>query len=227
MDWKKRVLLAGLTGVLALSGGGCMILGYMATAMPPMPVKAQYTGLKGQSVAIMVWTDRSLRIDFPVIQLDVANAIQLKLIAAQKDKKDDLEGTTFPVEPRSVVRFQRENPEIAVKPITEVAGMIGVSRLIYIEITSFETRPVAELELFRGSITASIKVIEVDANGVGKIGFEEDSVTTVFPKKSPPEGLPGSNDVRMYQGVLTDFTQRVAEKFFTHVPPDETGSGLK
>lgn len=219
-----RAMVTGLMGVVVVWLGGCVAAGFLAAAIPPTPVAAAYKGLAGQSVGVMVWTDRSVRIDYPLIQLDVANIVQANLAAAQKDKKDDLKLTTFPVEPRSIVRFQRENPGLEARPITEVAGELGVSRLIYIEITDFQTRPTAELELFRGTVTGSVRVVEVDANGVGRIGFQEDKITVTFPKKGPPEGVLNSSDVRMYQGVLSEFATQVAWRFFTHTPPDEVGN---
>lgn len=208
-------------GVLMLSGlmacaSGCAALGYAASVIPPRPMAASYAGLKGESVAIMVWVDRGTRIDNPTLRLDIANGVHQRLIAAQKDKKKELELTAFPVEPRSIVRYQTEHPEVEIKPILDVAPIINVSRVIYVELTEFQTRPDGSLDLYRGLMAASVKVVEVDESGKSKLAYENDNVRVVFPKKSPPEGIPASNDIKIYQGTLDEFTKVVAELFYTH-----------
>lgn len=78
--WCAVVLigLAGLTALLTL--GGCQVAGYFASAIPKS-VDAQYKGLAGQKVAVMVWADRGLRIDWPNLELDTGNGIQSYLLA--------------------------------------------------------------------------------------------------------------------------------------------------
>lgn len=217
----RSLVVAALCGAAMFSVSGCAIFGYAAAVMPPMPIKAAYKGLQGQSVGVMVWVDRGIRIDYPTIQLDVANEIQNKLEAAKKNDKEELKDTIFPVEPRSIARYQADHPEVEAMPITEVAAKLNVSRLIFVEINSFQTRPDAALDLYRGVVSGTIKVIAVDAAGKAKLVYQEDEVRTVFPTKAAPEGVPNSSDSKMYVGVLTLFTDDVAQRFFMHMPPDE------
>lgn len=221
MTLPLRLCLLTLLSAALLTTGGCQFFGYVAATMPKPKVKPHYQGMRGQSVAVMVWADRSIRIDYPMIQLDIANAVQNKLLAAQKDKSDELKEAVFPIEPRSIVRYQVDHPESAATPITEVAPVFNVSRLIYIEIQEFQTRPEASLELFRGVVNATVRVVEIDAAGKAKVVYEETEVRTVFPRKSQAEGVPNSSDGRMYAGVLEQFTTDVARLFFTYQPGDD------
>jgi hypothetical protein len=214
-------LLLSLSALLLIGATGCAALGYAAAVMPKPPIKASYEGLANQSIGVMVWVDRSIRIDYPTLQLDVANSIQLKLQAAQKDKKDELKAAIFPVEPRSIARYQADHPETDATPITEVAPNLNVSRVIYIEITDFATRPEASLELFRGEMMGAITVVAVDEAGRSKVVYEEKNVRVTFPPKSPPEGVPASNDVKIYTGTVDDFTTEIAQRFYTHDAPEE------
>src|SRR3954467_14758543 len=108
---------------------GCAILGVGAAMMPPPTIQPRYTGLAGEKVGVMVWTDPGIRIDWPAVQVDLANAVQNKLIANPKAKS--LLKTTYPVQPASIARYQQDHPEVETMPVTEVAPRLGgLSRLI-------------------------------------------------------------------------------------------------
>ena len=66
---------------------GCTLLGVAAYKLkPPETVQPKYMGLENQSTGVMVWADRGLRIDWPLIQLDLANTVQKKLTDFQQGK---------------------------------------------------------------------------------------------------------------------------------------------
>src|ERR1039458_1231073 len=80
------------------------------------------TGLANQSVVVVVWADRGIRIDNPNLQLDLATGLEQKLKMAQTDEKPkELIGATFPVRADSVARFQEDHPEMEYEPIEQTA----------------------------------------------------------------------------------------------------------
>src|SRR4051812_33279443 len=93
------VVRLGLMVGVAAAGvmAGCNVFGVAARMAPPPTIKAAYTGLAGQKVAVMVWTDRAMAIDWPTLQLDLARGINSRLDMAAKQEKHpkELEGTTF------------------------------------------------------------------------------------------------------------------------------------
>jgi hypothetical protein len=198
---------------LLMGQTGCSALAIAARAIPERrpPV---YTGLAGQSLGVMVWADRGLRMDWDRLQVELASLVQAALQKAQKDGADELKGTIFPVQPASIARYQRDHPAIETMPITEVAPKLGVTRLIYIEIESFSTRSESAMQMFRGNASATLKLIEVD-NGQAKEAYTESNIRVVFPPKSPPEGLLNANDVVMYQGTLAALAEELASRFVT------------
>jgi hypothetical protein len=202
-------------GLLLLSlvalAGGCQALGAIASVAPESE-KAQYAGLAGQSVAVMVYVDRGVLLDYPDLQLDLANTIQSKL---QANKAPELKGTTYPLQPRSIVRYQNDHPELDALDVRDVAPRFNVSRLIYIEVNDFSTRSDIATELYRGSIKATIKVLAV-ANGKATIAYTESDVTETYPPKAPPQGLPNTTDTEVYQGIVDNFSLDVTERFATH-----------
>ena len=187
----------------------------MANAAGGVTVVPHYKGFRGQSVAVLVSTDRSTQIDFQQLQLDTARGVQAKLAKAQPSA-DELKGTTFPKDksPEALYAFQRNNPNLMYEPMVNVAPRLGVSRLIYIEVESFQLHPEEVPELYRGSMAARVQVFEV-AGGVAKSAFDERARVS-FPERSPEEGLPDLGDGKTYIGTLDAFTTAVLEKFVTH-----------
>jgi hypothetical protein len=201
---------------------GCNIVGagaVVANRIVPQKTEAQYKGLAGESVGIMVWAERGIRIDWPTVQSDIATNLQNKLLAAQADKSKELKETKFPVPAASILRYQAEYPQIQSRPITEVAPHLanrtGLTRLIYIEVNDFSTRPAPGVALFRGSLSGSIKVLTIK-DGKAVAVYEESDVRASFPKKSPEEGSPNLDDNRVYVGTVGEFTTEVVKRFITY-----------
>jgi hypothetical protein len=216
-------------GVLTLAG--CNILGPVgavtARAFPPT-IDASYKGLANQQVAVIVWAERGIRIDNPNLQLDLASGMIEKLKSVQTDEKPkELKGTTFPVRPDSVARFQEDHPEMDFQPITETAGkfnaMFKAGRLIYIEVSDFSLRSESSQALHLGSLTGSIKVLEMK-DGKAKEVFKESDIHINFPKDSPPEGMPFGTDYKIYQGTLDLFTTQLALRLYSHTADDDPGT---
>jgi hypothetical protein len=175
-----------------------------------------------------------MRIEWELIQLDLGNSIHSKLeLTANPPPKpgkkkpkqvkaaaEELQGTKFPVIPASIIRFQQDHPEIEGQAITEIAPRLGVSRLIYVEIEEFATRPDGGVELFRGDANVTVRVIEVAPDGKATVAYEENEVRATYPPKSPKEGRPTIGDRRIYVGLIDALGDAVAKKFVPH-PAEE------
>lgn len=225
--FRYAALVLLLLSPLSLLSGGCNLVGgaaIIANRIAPPKVAPQYKDLAGQSVAVMVWADRALRIDWPTIQLDTATVIQNKLKAAQQADSKELKLTKFPVQAASIARYQADYPQAQARPITDVAPRLanktGLTRLIYVEISSFSTRPAPGVALFRGSMFGSIKVVEIK-DGKARTVYEESDVHATFPKKTPDEGTPNADDDKMYKGTLDEFTTEVVHRFITWVDDED------
>jgi hypothetical protein len=203
--------------MLLMLVAGCNVIGAAAQALPPDQIQPQYAGLAGQSVAVMVWTDPGVRVDWPSLTLDINNAVQSELekAAAVKKPPKELLGTTFPLRPASVVRFQKDNPGLDALPITDVAPRLGVTRLLYLEVEEFSTRSAMAASLFRGSITGTMRIVEIN-DGQAKVVYEENNISAIFPPKSPEEGVLNANDYSIYLGTLRAFTERVIDRLRPH-----------
>jgi hypothetical protein len=213
-----KCLLVLLTSSLLLIPAGCTLLGAVAgKVLPPPTILPSYAGFVDQPISIMVWAGEGTMIDFPDVRVDVAGSLQNKLVQAQQVGTKELLGISFPNPPTAVVRFQENHPEYEALPLAQVAPKLGTSRVIYVEIENLQTRSDASVELYRGSASASVKVVEVPPDGgEGTIAFEESSITAVFPPNAREEGTPNGNDFVIYRGTVDALTSEIAKRFVPH-----------
>lgn len=211
-----RMLLVVCLTLCALFTTGCALFGWAASSMPRSE-DAKYKGLAKQRTAVMVWADRGIRIDYPNLPLDLGNTIQVTLLS--KAKEDDVKEIQFPYEVRSVVRYQKEHPELEGRGVTEYAHrMSGLSRLVYVEINDFTTRSDTAVQLMRGAISANVKVVEI-ANGKSKVVYEINNLRTYFPPKQK-DGVIDVPEQAIYVGTVKDMGLQIAQLFYGHVIED-------
>jgi hypothetical protein len=214
-----RFLAITCCAAMLAAVSGCAILGYVASSAP-QKVKAQYAGLKGQSVAVMVWVDDGLFMDWGTrLQTDLAGAIQGRLTkASAANKLDEVKGITWPHAPAAIAVYQMENKHaIETMDIRDVAPRIqGITRLIYVEVEEFATRSYQAVELYRGAASASVKVVDIAADRSASIAYQESGIRVVFPPKTPPEGIPNADPYQIYLGTVASLAVEVANRFMEH-----------
>ena len=217
-------LLPAIAGLLVLSG--CNIIGAAAQVMPQPDIAPEYKGLSGQTVGVMVWVDRGVRIDYPNLRADIARGLTTKLSMVSnprdaKDKKDvpkELAYTQY-LNPMTIIRFQEDHPEFEGMPSKDIAPRLGVSRIINIEVYSFETRPQESVDLFKGTLNSKVEILEVTPppDRSAKIAYTDADMHSVYPPRRP-EGVAGtdvSSDY-IYRKTVDQFTSDMALKFVTH-----------
>ena len=213
----RRSVFVVLLMAPAVALAGCTVLGVAASKLATVKVAPAYHGLPGQTVGVMVVvTDRGLQNDFPRLPVDAGRGIQSKIQTAIPTAGNELKGVRFLPDksPEAMYAFQQNYPELMFEPATTIAPRLGVSRLIYVEVESFQTHPESVPELYRGMISARLQVVEV-TDGKAKVGYEE-RMQSSYPKQSPEEGMPALGESKTYQGTLEAFTSAVLEKFVTH-----------
>jgi hypothetical protein len=214
-----------LLNLAFLATSGCNVIGAAAQLLPRPDIKAAYSGLAYQTVGVMVWADRGIRIDFPTLQADVASSLTKKLQDAtnlphKKEVPKELEGATY-LNPMAVIRFQEDHPELEGQPSTDLATRLGVTRVIYLEIYAFETRSDLSIDLYKGTVMARLEVLEVHRDASGKktatVAYQNPDLKTTFPPNRP-EGIGGDNvnPTMMYVKTVDTFTDDVARLFAQH-----------
>jgi len=211
MQFRLAMLFLLLAGFCA----GCAGAGYVASAFPTgQTVDPAYKGLPNQTCGVMVWADEGVLDDYKSIQIDTAKGLQAKLDMAARAKVKEVENLRW-ISADRILQYQQNHADTAFEAAEDVAPHLGVSRLIYVEIDDFATHPSDSPDLYRGSVTASVKVIEV-ANGRGRVAFAERGITASYPDKCPEEGLPNLADDAVYRGTVEKLTSALGERFVPH-----------
>jgi uncharacterized protein YbaA (DUF1428 family) len=194
---------------------GCAPAGYVAAAASGADhIEAAYKGLANQKCAVMIWADDGVVNDFHAIQLDAAHGIQDKLVQAAKANTEEVANITW-VPAEKILEYQQNHPGLDAEAIEDVAPNLGITRLIYVEIESFQTRPNDSPDLSRGTMSGTLTVVAVD-KGKGKVAYSQRDVSVLYPKNCPPEGLPDLEDAVVYRETLDTFTTEVAKAFIPH-----------
>jgi len=218
--WVVPRIISILASVALVTCAGCELAGVAATTLQgEQDIAPAYSGLKGQRVAIMVWVDEGVAMDHPNIRADVADGLRGKLQQCIDAELDDLKNTTF-LNTAQVLRFQDAYPEVQADSAEQIALRFpAATRLVYVEVESLSLHPSDSLDLSRGQVMADVKAVEV-ANGRAKLAYQSDSVGGVYPKQSPPEGMPGLSDDLVYHKSIDSLTTELAKLFISH-PADE------
>lgn len=214
-SWLGASIVTLLTALMLLACGGCEVVGVAANVVGGnSDVAAAYAGLKGQRVAVLVWADAAVMMDHPRISADVANGLQHKFQQAQDAGVKELKETKFlPI--NQVLRFQDAHPELQSDSVGQIAVMLPLTRLVYVEVVSFSLHPNDSPDLSKGEVAVNVKVMEV-ANGKAKAAYENDNVSCVYPPNSPPEGLPNLDDQTVYHKSIDALTTNVAKLFMSY-----------
>jgi hypothetical protein len=223
----RLLAILGLACLLPFTSG-CAIFGYAAAVVPGAGTKARYGGLAGQRVAVIAWAERAVTYDYPALIADTAMGTQNKIAAAASPnlKLEELKGTTF-IDPRQVLRWQKNHPELDNRSVAEMApqafAALGCTRLIYLELTPFSVYDPRTPVLLKGSATITIRVAELDHEGHAHMGYEEEGVIAEFPEKAP-EGVPPTDTMTplyVYKGLVNKITTESAKRFFSSAPDEE------
>jgi len=214
-----RFARLGVLGTLAasamLAGAGCNIVG-MFGAMEESrrrdsthEVEAEYTNMTGKSWAVIVRADRSVQADNPELVDRLTTDLTRRLMDAQVGAQAAVAA--------DVLRFKYNNPRWVTMNYEDLGKMLGVQRLIVVELIEYRLYEPGNKYLYSGRASARIGVAEIDSSVPDELMFQK-QVDIKFPIK---EGV-GSGDLAA-PVVNTELAKRLMTRtswyFFTHQEP--------
>lgn len=205
------ILVLALLGTLAAMAG-CEVVGFAAYAVQsgtPKKVEAQYSGLDGKSFAVVVNVERSIQGEFTALPSRLTTAIS-------EDLKKNTQATAY-IPPNLLLARLYENPRWTSMTAGEIARMLQVERLVYVEVLEFHLNEPGNRHVWAGVAAGRLVVIETDGVLPDDPVFEK-GVQVTFPDQDgfTEAELPAS-------GVATElsrrFAQRIAWMFYKHEEP--------
>jgi hypothetical protein len=127
-------------------------MAYVFAGGQEQKVKAEFDGLSGKTVAVVVYTDLRTQYEYPDINLTLSSAIcgqleknvkKIKLIPAAR-----------------VVRYQDENIYWPEMDKTELGKAFGADYVLYVPLEEFATRVPDSSYLYRGRATCEPSVYD-------------------------------------------------------------------
>ena len=191
-----------LSLVATTTGCNLLVVGAVLFGREPTKlVQAEWPYLEAKKVCILVWAEMDTLFEYPNVQYEVAEHVRQAMEANVKD--------VAIIPTRQVDDLQRKDVDWDRSPPATVGARFGADRVLMIEITQYTTREPESPHLYRGRISANVRVYDT---GLPKAGPSWSGVVeTAFPPNSV--GHWGSNDRTIRRATMEAFAIEVAGKF--------------
>ncbi|MBS3734181.1 MAG: hypothetical protein KGY99_04570 [Phycisphaerae bacterium] len=206
----KKTVLWLLVAALPLTGG-CRAVRYLAYLFAPgsrtRSVDAAFADLKGQRVAVVVFTDIHTQYEYPRARSRLAQRVTAEL----DDKVDDVET----VDPQAVLAYQRENPYWDAEDKTALAERFDADYVLFVAVTEYAMREPGSTTLYRGRITAEASVYEGGVPERAARIWQTDRVATRYPEDAAM-GNPEGSLIRIRDRTEQRFVAKLVKNFYKH-----------
>jgi len=208
---RKKLLIA--TAALMPALAGCDALAYMGYLIvpppPPKTVPAEFGNLAKHSAAIVIHIDPSAEYEYPGARLQLASLIAGHL-------RENVDGITV-VDPRKVVRHQRENIYWDEMDRTQLGKQFEADYVLYVSLIEFSMREPGSLGLYRGNIKAEVSVYDTSLDERQALVWRGSDICAVYPPDS--SSLPAEDNRTVHYKTANLFAEKLAKKFYKHKVP--------
>lgn len=195
--------------------GGCNVMGWMAQGFhgdkaQKTTITAQYLGLDGSTVAVLVSASPQTGYTHPHATTAVTQAVSARLLR-------EVEAIDV-IDPRDLEAFRRRNPYWNTLPYTELARLLQVDRVVHIDLSRYETHEPGNAYQWQGVILANVGVAEAEADNPASFAF----FTTVEARYPPNKrvGVVNADEATIQLGMVSAFSMKVANLFRDHEVTD-------
>lgn len=222
--WERgrwAAMLAGLLGAGVVLGGcniigfvGAMAESYKRTSKKEVP--AEYDGLRGKNIAVLVSVDRTIQGQYP----NLVQVLSTRIIGTLgSPQTTSLTGITGFVPVNPVLEYQFSNPGWPARNYTEIAEYFSteeypVERLIIVDVYEFRLHEPGNAYVWDGVAAAQVGVVEIDGPAPNEFAFVKDLEVTY------PDGRGYSRqdipEEAVYNMLVRRLVDRVTWLFYLH-----------
>ena len=207
-------LSAGLLLLLFLAVTGCQPIGYVANAVAggdeTVDVKAQFLGLQGKTIAVLVTMDEHTLMEFRDADRRLCQSISQEL-------KTNLPPGTAVLSPAQMVKFVKDHPRLAAMPYGQLLKELKADRLLLVDIFEYHTHDPGNPHQWQGVCSAGISVASADAPNPDDLVYSA-QVHVEYPKDSEI-GMVNSDSATIEAALLQGFGLQVSWLFHDHKEP--------
>jgi len=195
---------------LCLGLTGCAAGGWLGNAAgggeKTVHVEARYTQLDGRSVAVLVAANEYILYQHPDAALVVSRAVSARIA-------DNLPNVSI-MTPTKVKAFTDRNLYWLAIPYDELIEILGVERLVIIELSEYRTHEPGNAHVWQGMISASVDVVEAERAAIGRLALHE-IINAQFPVNSSI-GLLNQDEETIVLATVSLFSRDAAGLFYDH-----------
>ena len=210
----RKLLIPLLLAAVTLTG--CQPMAYFLYLVWPgsrtRKVKAEFAGLPGKSVVIVIYCDKRVQYEHPNVRLSVSSAV-----AGELEKNvDDI----TVIDSRRVVKYQDGNIYWDEMEKTQLGKSFGADFLLFVSLVEYSTREPGSLNLYRGRINAQAGLHQASMPEREARLWRNKAIRVIHPKDDPT-GLLRDDDRAVREKTEAIFADKLAKKFYDHEVPIE------
>ena len=217
----RNLVLAAAFAILACQSGcnGLKWLGYVAAPEDEKgkDVKGEYESLAGKNVAVIVAAGCEVLLEYPTIQLEIADAVDGEIRKNIHDARI--------VNPARVIRYQEEHPRWQTLPPEQLAGTFDADYALVIALVDFSTREPGSVHLSQGHLVAQATLYQAprpDKPGLVNPVWKSHTIEATYPPSvGTPAGIPATDERGIRLKTAHAFAEALVRNFYTHKEPKE------
>lgn len=213
---RRALMAAALTlGLVGLPGClvGSLVGGMAASAhrQGSTMVYADYVGLSNKSFAVVVAADRVIESEYPGLTATMMKRMNSMIAEAHAQLPD---GAIAAPNVDRMLRVLYNNPQWIAMPREDVAAMLGVDRLIVVDLAVYRLNEPGNAHLWDGVAAGTVSVIEADGPSPEDAAYEK-AISVAYPDGQGfmVTELPRS---MVNTELSRRFSERVAWLFYDH-----------
>ncbi len=221
--WRRAALCvllgAGpLASCLFLTGCPMGAVGYMMTPEPMTTVPAEFAGLPGHKLLVLVLTRESTEFADPDLGADLSAYVEDTL----KNNKE-IDDLSF-VSRADVRRYQETHAYWSDTPAAELGKRFGAEMVLSLSVDYFTLNLQGDAYYQQGRLTCAARLLDLSKPRGHEVVWTKDKLTVSYPPKEYGPGI-SSDARRTRQELLRGLSDELAKCFYKHKEPTYAEKG--